>query len=257
MSDHCNGNCRHARKWEQKSKNGWAAFFELQEAVYEREWRRSRQSENNQPRPAMPSASSVGLTSEYALKKVYELQKSEWEENGCDEQCPMCLETFDPSLMYDPEMGAYMLPCFHWIHTGRCLSAYVQSKARDCGDMTVPPSTQPGKVQPLPCPFRCETRCSSEYDKVNCTTRTKLLNGAFAKRERDTDSDELRSLLDEGMLAIVVEGTCAYMVNGPRAGKKNYTWLKKGLFKQCGLGWNKEAGRWEGLVTGIIAQYLK
>ena len=44
------------------------------------EWRQRRQ--NDQPRPAMPSAPSVGLTSEYALKKVYELQKAEWEENG-------------------------------------------------------------------------------------------------------------------------------------------------------------------------------
>ena len=119
-------------------------------------------------------------------------------------------------------MGAYMLPCIHFIHAGRCLSAYVQSKARECGDLTEPPSTQPGKVQPLPCPFRCETKCTAEYDKVNCATRAKLLTGTFAKRERGSESDELRTLLDEGMLAIVVEGECAYMVNGPRAGKIVY-----------------------------------
>ena len=65
MPVNCDGNCRHARKWEQKSKNGWAAFFELQEAVYEGEWRRWRHARNDQPRPAMASAPSVGLTSEY------------------------------------------------------------------------------------------------------------------------------------------------------------------------------------------------
>lgn len=252
----CDGNCRHAKKWETKSKNGWAAFFELQESVFENEWRRLRRLSTTEPREAVPSAASVGLTSEYALKKVYELQKAEWEENGCKEECPMCLEGFDPSMMYDPEMGAYMLPCMHFIHAGRCLSAYVQSKARDCGDMTEPPSTQPGRVQPLPCPYRCETKCTSEYDKVNCTTRTKLLNNSFAKRERDANADELKTLIEDGMLAIVVEGTTAYMVNGANAGKKNYTWLKKGLFKQCGLGWNGELKRWEGNTSGPISKYL-
>jgi len=223
--------------------------------VLENEWRRRRLD-----RAAYHAAPTTnvfaGLTSEYALKKVYELQRADWEANGCDEQCPVCLDTFDPSAMYDAERGAYMLPCMHWIHAGRCLGAYVQSKARECGDLTEPPSTQPGKVQPLPCPYRCPAPCTSEFDKVNCATCTKLLSNAFAKRERDADADELGTLLRDGLLAVVVEGGIAHMVNGPNAGKRNYTWLKNGLFRECGLRWNEHAKRYEGAASGPIARYL-
>ena len=111
-------------------------------------------------------------------------------------------------------------------------------------------------MQPLPCPYRCATQCTSEFDKVNCTTRTKLLSNAFAKRERDADADELGALLRDGLLAVVVEGGIAHMVNGPNAGKRNYTWLKKGLFRECGLRWNERAKRWEGAASGPVAKYL-